>query len=81
MNSTNATNSANTATPRLSEAELDAVYTQFCHQMTALGEAQAPLFMARFAWPIPVSVIFPTPRQGAAPTVATVHRPVGCRIP
>ena len=49
MNSTNATNSANTATPRLSEAELDAVYTQFCHQMTALGEAQAPLFMARFA--------------------------------
>ena len=49
MNSTNVTNSANTATPRLSEAELDAVYTQFCHQMTALGEAQAPLFMARFA--------------------------------
>ena len=36
-------------TPRLSESELDACYTQFCHQMTALGEAQAPLFMARFA--------------------------------
>lgn len=45
----NSTNTSNTATPRLSEAELDAVYTQFCHQMTALGEAQAPLFMARFA--------------------------------
>ena len=37
------------STPRLSDTELDAVYTQFCHQMTALGEAQAPLFMARFA--------------------------------
>ena len=45
----NSTNTSNTAAPRLSEAELDAVYTQFCHQMTALGEAQAPLFMARFA--------------------------------
>ena len=37
------------STPRLTDTELDAVYTQFCHQMTALGEAQAPLFMARFA--------------------------------
>ena len=37
------------STPRLTDTELDAAYTQFCHQMTALGEAQAPLFMARFA--------------------------------
>lgn len=36
-------------TARLTEAELDTVYTQFCRQMTALGEAQATLFMARFA--------------------------------
>lgn len=38
-----------TSTPRLTDTELDAAYTRFCHQMTALGEAQAPLFMARFA--------------------------------
>ena len=37
------------STPRHTDTELDAVYTQLCHQMTALGEAQAPLFMARFA--------------------------------
>ncbi|MEG0920211.1 MAG: hypothetical protein RSD57_08235 [Comamonas sp.] len=37
------------ARPTLTETELDTAYTQFCHQMTALGEAQAPLFMARFA--------------------------------
>ena len=37
------------STPRLTDTELDACYTQFCHQMTAVGEAQAPLFMARFA--------------------------------
>ncbi len=36
-------------TARLTDAELDACYTQFCHQMTAVGEAQSPLFMARFA--------------------------------
>ena len=38
-----------TTTPHLTDTELDAVYTQFCHQMTAVGEAEAPLFMARFA--------------------------------
>lgn len=36
-------------TPHLTDTELDAAYTQFCHQMTAVGEAEAPLFMARFA--------------------------------
>lgn len=29
--------------------ELDACYTRLCQTMTALGEAQAPLFLARFA--------------------------------
>ena len=35
--------------PHLTDTELDAAYTQSCHQMTAVGEAEAPLFMARFA--------------------------------
>ena len=39
----------NTTATRLTDTELDAAYTQFCHQMTAVGEAEAPLFMARFA--------------------------------
>jgi hypothetical protein len=39
----------NTNAPHLTDTELDAAYTQFCRQMTALGKAQAPLFMARFA--------------------------------
>ena len=39
----------NTTATRLTDTELDAAYTQFCRQMTALGKAQAPLFMARFA--------------------------------
>ena len=43
------TSTATASTPRLTDTELDACYTQFCHQMTAVGEAQAPLFMARFA--------------------------------
>ena len=43
------TTTATATTPRLTDTELDACYTQFCHQMTAVGEAQAPLFMARFA--------------------------------
>ncbi|NUZ08345.1 hypothetical protein [Piscinibacter koreensis] len=29
--------------------ELDAIYTRLCTTMTALGEADAPLFLARFA--------------------------------
>ena len=33
----------------ISEADLDAVYTHFCKTMTALGEARAKLFLARFA--------------------------------
>ena len=28
---------------------VDAVYTSLCRQMTELGEAQAPLFLARLA--------------------------------
>ena len=35
--------------PSLSADELDAVYSDFCQTMTQVGEAQAPLFMARFA--------------------------------
>jgi hypothetical protein len=33
----------------MTEIELDRVYTQLCKTMTELGEAQAPLFLARFA--------------------------------
>jgi hypothetical protein len=33
----------------MTEAELDAAYTHLCKTMTALGEARAPLFLARFA--------------------------------
>lgn len=35
--------------PTLTPDELDRVYTRLCHTMSALGEAQAPLFLARFA--------------------------------
>lgn len=38
----------NTA-PVLSDADLDAVYTLMCRELTACGEAQAPLLLARFA--------------------------------
>ena len=33
----------------MTEAELDAVYTDLCKTMTQLGEARASLFLARFA--------------------------------
>jgi hypothetical protein len=33
----------------MTDAELDAVYTRLCKTMTRLGEANAPLFLARFA--------------------------------
>lgn len=33
----------------MTEPELDAVYTHLCQTMTRLGEAQAPLFLARLA--------------------------------
>jgi hypothetical protein len=33
----------------MSEQELDVVYTRMCQTMTRLGEAQAPLFLARLA--------------------------------
>lgn len=33
----------------MTEQELDAVYTRLCHTITQLGEAQAPLFLARLA--------------------------------
>ena len=33
----------------MTEAELDAAYTHLCKTMTVLGEARAPLFLARFA--------------------------------
>jgi hypothetical protein len=33
----------------MTEAELDIAYTHLCKTMTELGEAQAPLFLARFA--------------------------------
>lgn len=38
-----------TSTPTMTEAELDAAYTNLCKTMTELGEARAPLFLARFA--------------------------------
>ena len=33
----------------MTDTELDAVYTRLCKTMTQLGEADAPLFLARFA--------------------------------
>ncbi|ACC73314.1 hypothetical protein PPMP20_15440 [Paraburkholderia phymatum] len=33
----------------MTDAELDVVYTRLCKTMTQLGEAGAPLFLARFA--------------------------------
>ena len=33
----------------MTEQELDLVYTRLCRVMTRLGEAQAPLFLARLA--------------------------------
>jgi hypothetical protein len=33
----------------MNDSELDRVYTRLCKTMTELGEAQAPLFLARFA--------------------------------
>jgi hypothetical protein len=33
----------------MNDADLDALYTRICHTMTALGETQAPLYLARFA--------------------------------
>lgn len=35
--------------PAMNDADLDALYTRLCRTMTALGEAQAPLYLARFA--------------------------------
>jgi hypothetical protein len=33
----------------MTDSELDTVYTRLCNTMTEVGEAQAPLFLARFA--------------------------------
>jgi len=33
----------------MTDSELDTVYTQLCKTMTDLGEANSPLFLARFA--------------------------------
>ena len=33
----------------MTDSELDTVYTRLCKTMTELGEAHAPLFLARFA--------------------------------
>jgi len=33
----------------MTDSELDAVYTRLCKTMTQVGEANAPLFLARFA--------------------------------
>lgn len=33
----------------MTDSERDAVYTSLCRQMTDLGQAQAPLFLARLA--------------------------------
>ena len=33
----------------MTDSELDAVYTRLCQTMTTLGEAKAPLYLARFA--------------------------------
>lgn len=33
----------------MTDAELDAAYTDLCHTMSGLGEAQMALYLARFA--------------------------------
>jgi hypothetical protein len=33
----------------MTDSELDTVYTHLCKTMTAVGEANGPLFLARFA--------------------------------
>lgn len=33
----------------MTEAELDAAYADLCRSMTRVGEAQMPLYLARFA--------------------------------
>jgi hypothetical protein len=33
----------------MTEAELDAAYAELCRSMTRVGEAQMPLYLARFA--------------------------------
>lgn len=33
----------------MTEAELDVAYSDLCRTMTRLGEAQTPLYLARFA--------------------------------
>lgn len=33
----------------MTDAELDTVYTRLCKTMTQVGEANAPMFLARFA--------------------------------
>ena len=33
----------------MTDKELDTVYTALCKTMTAVGEARAPLYLARFA--------------------------------
>jgi hypothetical protein len=33
----------------MTNAELDTVYTRLCKTMTQVGEANAPMFLARFA--------------------------------
>ena len=38
-----------THSPKMTDSELDAAYTHLCTTMTRLGEAQASLFLARFA--------------------------------
>jgi len=36
-------------TKRLTDSELDAVYTNLCRTMTQLGEPRSSMFLARFA--------------------------------
>jgi hypothetical protein len=38
-----------TTAKAMTDSELDAAYTHLCATMTELGEARAPLFLARFA--------------------------------
>ena len=38
-----------TISKTMTDSELDAAYTDLCTTMTELGEAKAPLFLARFA--------------------------------
>lgn len=58
----------------LTDAELDAAYTHLCRTMSAVGEAEASLFLARFA-------LLAIARIGDADTVTALIDAAGEGLP